>query len=93
MGSIADIEHPGSYYYRSGKAALNAAMQGLAAKLAPRGIGVLILHPGSVKTRMGPRNGISPEESVQGMRRLIDNFQLQKDTGRFLRYDGTVMSW
>jgi len=39
MGSIADIEHPGSYYYRSSKAALNAAMQGLAAKLEPRGIG------------------------------------------------------
>ncbi len=27
MGSIADIESPGDYYYRSSKAALNAAMQ------------------------------------------------------------------
>jgi NAD(P)-dependent dehydrogenase (short-subunit alcohol dehydrogenase family) len=93
MGSIADIQHPGSYYYRSSKAALNAAMQGLAAKLESRGIGVLILHPGGVKTRMGPRDGISAEESVRGMRRLIDRFELKKDTGRFLRYDGTVMPW
>lgn len=93
MGSIADIEHPGSYYYRSSKAALNAAMQGLAAKLEPRGIGVLILHPGGVKTRMGPRHGISPQESIEGMRRLIDRFDLKRDTGRFLRYDDTVMPW
>ena len=45
MGSIADIQSPGSYYYRSSKAALNAAMQGLAVQLRPMGIGVLILHP------------------------------------------------
>jgi NAD(P)-dependent dehydrogenase (short-subunit alcohol dehydrogenase family) len=93
MGSIADIQYPGSYYYRSSKAALNAAMQGLAAKMEPRGIGVLILHPGGVKTRMGPRHGISPEESVRGMRRLIDRFELKKDTGRFLQYDGANMPW
>jgi len=93
MGSITDIQRPGSYYYRSSKAALNAAMQGLAAKLKPRGIGVLILHPGGVKTRMGPRHGISTKESVHGMRRLIDRFELKKDTGRFLRYDGAVVPW
>ncbi|MEJ2725713.1 MAG: SDR family NAD(P)-dependent oxidoreductase [Deltaproteobacteria bacterium] len=56
MGSIADIESPGNYYYRSSKAALNAALQGLAVALKPRGIGVLILHPGGVRTRMGPRH-------------------------------------
>lgn len=92
MGSIADIESPGSYYYRSSKAALNAAMQGLAAALKPRKIGVLILHPGGVKTRMGPRGGISAEESVQGMRRIVERFTLE-GTGRFVKYDGTPMPW
>ncbi len=53
MGSIADIQSPGSYYYRSSKAALNAVMQGLSVELEPRGVGVLILHPGAVKTRTG----------------------------------------
>ena len=92
MGSIADIHDPGSYYYRSSKAALNAAFQGLAVELRPMGIGVLILHPGGVKTRMGPPHGISSEESVQGMRERIEKFKLEY-SGRFLKYDGTEMPW
>ncbi|MGD2112075.1 MAG: SDR family oxidoreductase [Gammaproteobacteria bacterium] len=92
MGSIADIHSPGSYYYRSSKAALNAAMQGLAEALKPHGIGVLLLHPGGVQTRMGPADGITPEESVRGMRRIIDRFD-PADCGRFLRYDGSAMPW
>lgn len=92
MGSIADIQSPDSYYYRSSKAALNAAMQGLSVQLKPLGIGVLILHPGGVKTRMGPRDGITPKESVLGMRHIIDRFTMA-DTGRFIRYDGTELPW
>lgn len=92
MGSIADIHSPGSYYYRSSKAALNAAMQGLSVQLRPLGIGVLILHPGGVKTRMGRRGAITPEESVRGMRQVIDRFTLA-DSGRFLRYDGIELPW
>lgn len=92
MGSIADIQSPGSYYYRSSKAALNAAVQGLSVELKGRGIGMLILHPGGVKTRMGPRNGISPEESVAGMRSMIEKFTMD-DTGCFFRYDGERMPW
>lgn len=92
MGSIADIQSPGSYYYRSSKAALNAAMEGLSAQLRPLGIGVLILHPGGVRTRMGPHGGVSAEESVRGMRRIIDGFTLA-DSGRFLKYDGTELPW
>jgi short-subunit dehydrogenase len=93
MGSIADIQRPGSYYYRSSKAALNATMQGLAVKLKSRGIGVLILHPGGVKTRMGPPHGISTEDSVRGMRKVIEQFDLEKDTGSFLKYDRTPLPW
>jgi NAD(P)-dependent dehydrogenase (short-subunit alcohol dehydrogenase family) len=92
MGSIADIQSPGSYYYRSSKAALNAAMQGLSIELKARQIGVLILHPGGVKTRMGPQGGISAEESVRGMRRIIDRFTLA-ETGKFMRYDGVELPW
>lgn len=92
MGSIADIQSPGSYYYRSSKAALNAAMQGLAVQLKPQGIGVLILHPGGVRTRMGPRHGISTEQSVREMRRVMDAFT-PEDSGRFLKYDGSELPW
>ncbi|MDW7773869.1 MAG: SDR family oxidoreductase [Desulfobulbaceae bacterium] len=92
MGSIADIESPGSYYYRSSKAALNAAMEGIAVALRQRDIGVQILHPGGVATRMGPQDGISAEESVRGMRRIIDGFSMEQ-SGSFRRYDGSEMPW
>ena len=92
MGSITDIHEPGSYYYRSSKAALNAAMQGLAVALQDKGVGVLLLHPGWVATRMGGSGGISPEESVRGLRKVIDTFTLE-DSGRFIQYDGTELPW
>ncbi len=92
MGSIADIGTPGSYYYRSSKAALNAAMEAISAALRARDIGVLVLHPGGVATRMGPSGGITTAESVQGMRRIIDNFSMEQ-SGVFLQYDNTMMPW
>ncbi len=92
MGSIADISTSGSYYYRSSKAALNAAMRGLSAELAPRGVGLLLLHPGGVVTRMGPSSGLSPEQSVDGMFKLAQRFD-RSMTGRFFRYDGTELPW
>jgi NAD(P)-dependent dehydrogenase (short-subunit alcohol dehydrogenase family) len=92
MGSIADIDIAGSYYYRTSKAALNAAMRGLSHILREQGIGVLLLHPGGVRTRMGPANGLTPEESVRGLRRVIDSFTLDQ-SGRFFNYDGTPLPW
>ena len=94
MGSIADISAPGSYYYRSSKAALNAAMKGLALAYRPMGIGVLILHPGWVKTRMGGLDEapLTPEVSVAGMRRLVEGY-MPEMSGRFYRYDGRELPW
>jgi NAD(P)-dependent dehydrogenase (short-subunit alcohol dehydrogenase family) len=93
MGSIAEIAAPGDTYYRSSKAALNAAMKGLSIALAERGIGVLLLHPGWVKTRMGGWDApLTPAESVAGMRALVDTFRMDM-TGRFFRYDGTEIPW
>ena len=34
----------------------------------------------------------SPEESVRGMRKVIDEFTLE-DSGRFIQYDGTELPW
>lgn len=93
MGSIADITAPSDYAYRSSKAALNAAMKGLTEALRPRGVGVLLLHPGWVRTRMGGDSApYSPEESVAGMRRLVEGFALSQ-SGRFLKFDGSAMPW
>jgi NAD(P)-dependent dehydrogenase (short-subunit alcohol dehydrogenase family) len=93
MGSIAEIEAPRDYAYRSSKAALDAAMHGLARELEPRGIGVLLLHPGWVRTRMGGSSApLSPEESVRGMLSLVDRFEPSM-SGGFFRFDGTRLPW
>jgi NAD(P)-dependent dehydrogenase (short-subunit alcohol dehydrogenase family) len=93
MGSIAEITTAGNYAYRSSKAALNAAMKGLSCALTERGIGVLLLHPGWVRTRMGgPDAPLTVEQSVAGMRKLVEGF-LPEMNGRFFRYNGTEIPW
>ncbi|MGR9100784.1 MAG: SDR family oxidoreductase [Gammaproteobacteria bacterium] len=93
MGSIADNGSGGSLLYRSSKAALNAAMKSLSVDLSERGVGVLVFHPGWVKTDMGGPNAlISPEVSIRGMIGIIDCFDLSQ-TGSFIKYDGTPLPW
>ena len=93
MGSIADNDSGGSILYRSSKAALNAAMKSLALELKNQSVGVLILHPGWVRTDMGGPNGlIDAEQSVAGMRAVLEYFSLAQ-SGSFVKYDGTAMPW
>lgn len=93
MGSIADITSPSDYAYRSSKAALNAAMKGLSFEAEKRGVGVLLLHPGWVRTRMGGDSApLGVKESVEGMSRLVEKFKAARN-GHFFRYDGREMPW
>lgn len=93
MGSIGDNGSGGFYGYRMSKAALNAAGVSLAHDLKPKGIAVVILHPGAVRTDMTDRQGdIEPEESARGMLARIDELELDA-TGRFLHQNGTVLPW
>ena len=93
MGSIADNGSGGSILYRTSKAALNAAMKSIAIDLEDRKIGVLVLHPGWVKTDMGGANAlIDARESVTGMRRVIAEFTPDQ-SGCFLKYDGSPLPW
>lgn len=93
MGSIAEINSPCDYAYRSSKAALNAAMKGLSYEVADRRVGVLLLHPGWVRTRMGGESApLSVEESVAGMRDLVEGFEIAQ-SGHFYRYDGSMIPW
>ncbi len=93
MGSIADNGSGSQYYYRSSKAALNAAMKSLAIDLAPQGIAAAVLHPGWVRTDMGGPSGlIDAEESVRGMRQVIDGLTTET-AGRFYNYDGREIPW
>ena len=93
MGSIADNGSGGSILYRSSKAALNAAMKSLSIDLQRDNIGVLIFHPGWVKTDMGgPHALIDAETSVCGMIKQISEFEMSQ-TGCFIKYDGMQLPW
>ena len=68
-------------------------MHGLAHELKPRGIGVLLLHPGWVRTRMGGSSApIGPEQSVRGMLSLVDRYEPSL-SGGFFRFDCARMPW
>ncbi len=83
----------GSYYYRSSKAALNAAMKSLSIELKPKNVGVLLLHPGWVQTDIGGKNAtLSTKQSILSMYEIIERFSI-KNTGEFIRYDGTPIPW
>lgn len=87
----------GAIFYRASKAALNRAMQLVAAKLADRGIAVVLLHPGAVVTERqsylaGAEGMVELNFSVTHMIETIDKLTI-KDSGRFIDYDGNTLPW
>jgi NAD(P)-dependent dehydrogenase (short-subunit alcohol dehydrogenase family) len=92
MGSIGD-NGGGWVPYRTSKAALNMAWSNLALEGRGRGITCMVLSPGWVKTRMGGSGAeITPKQSVDDMRKLIDRLRVS-EAGRFLRRDGSELPW
>lgn len=93
MGSIADNTSGGSYAYRSTKTALNTVVMSASHDLKSKGITVLALHPGWVRTDMGGPNGeLSVEESAAGLLNNLNNATL-KDSGSFFDVDGSIIDW
>lgn len=93
MGSIADNTSGGSYVYRASKAALNAVVKSLALDLGKRGITVVVVHPGWVKTDMGGRGApLDAPTSIAGLRKVVAGLK-PADAGRFVNYDGTPLPW
>ena len=61
--------------------------------LAERDLVCAVLHPGWVQTRMGGANApVTPEDSIRGMRRVIDGLS-PADSGEFLDYQGQRVHW
>ena len=86
MGSIADNTSGGFIAYRSSKSALNSAWRSLAVDNPD--VVCAVLHPGWVQTRMGGSSApLGPEESIAGMRRVIDSLGPEQ-SGGFFAYDG-----
>ena len=93
MGSMDDNGSGGCYMYRSSKAALNAILKSAAVDLRSRGVIVLTLHPGWVRTDMGGSGAlISAQTSVTGLRKIIDNAGLE-NSGKFYQYNGAEVPW
>ncbi|MBS0288501.1 MAG: SDR family oxidoreductase [Proteobacteria bacterium] len=94
MGSISENSSGGYYSYRASKAALNMIMKSLSIDLAPSHIDVLVLHPGWVKTRMGGASAqLQTQDSVKGMRQVIENYPSSPGTVKFMRYNGEIIPW
>lgn len=84
----------GSYYmYRSSKGALNQVIRNLSLELGPRGVAVIALHPGFVRTDMGgPRGAIDAPESVSGLLATLMK-ATAADNGRFVDHKGQDINW
>jgi len=93
MGSIGGMGNGGYALYRASKAAVNAVTKASALEFAPRGVAVLALHPGWVRTDMGGADAdIDALTSVRGMRKVVDQASA-RESGRFFDYTGAELPW
>ncbi len=61
--------------------------------LKPHGIKIVVLHPGWVQTDMGgPNATLTPADSVNSIRKLLAKLS-PADSGTFMRYDGSKLTW
>jgi NAD(P)-dependent dehydrogenase (short-subunit alcohol dehydrogenase family) len=93
MGSIDDNGSGGSYGYRMSKAALNMAGKSLAVDLTGRGVSVIILHPGMVRTEMiGNHGQVDPIDAARGLLARIDALTPEA-SGSFWHANGERLPW
>jgi NAD(P)-dependent dehydrogenase (short-subunit alcohol dehydrogenase family) len=92
VGSIDDNASGGNYGYRASKTAVNQIGTNLMHELKPRGIAVVLLHPGLVATDMTGGTGISSEDSARGLIERIDELTLES-SGAFWHAEGYELPW
>jgi NAD(P)-dependent dehydrogenase (short-subunit alcohol dehydrogenase family) len=92
LGSIAESSGM-TLPYSTSKAALNMLVKGFAALLASRGVIVVALSPGWVRTDMGGEHApLAPETSVPGLLPVPAGLK-RADSGKFLSYEGSEIPW
>jgi NAD(P)-dependent dehydrogenase (short-subunit alcohol dehydrogenase family) len=99
VGSIGENFTGGLYGYRMSKAAANMLGICLARDLAKRGIAVICLHPGSVRTEMtrGLTGGVvgdlvEPADAARGLLARIEELTIET-TGTFRHANGETLPW
>lgn len=97
VGSIADNSSGGDYAYRSSKAALNMIGKNLSLELKDKGVVVVILHPGVVRTNLNPGGdggpgAVEPEEAAGKLFHVLMSKGME-DTGKFWHREGQELPW
>ncbi len=93
MGSVALNTDGYHELYRASKAALNSLSRGLWTEVKGRGITMLNLHPGWVRTDMGgPSAPVSVEESARGLVAVIER-ERGKHRHAFITFQGDDLAW
>lgn len=93
LGSVALNESGDWENYRASKAALNTYARSFEVRHREDGFGVLLLHPGWVRTDMGgPGADIDVETSVTGMADIIER-RLGEKGCLYLDYRGETLPW
>ncbi len=93
MGSISARQNTSNFSYCASKAALNMFSKLLSNSLRSRGVIVVPMHPGWVKTRMGTQSApIERKDSISGMIQVIDSLTL-KESGMFIDWQGKKIDW
>ncbi len=93
-GSISNCWRDREYAYCMSKSALNMLSAILQNYSKTKGIKVLSIHPGWMRTDMGgPDADISPEEAAEGIYELsMKNWDVN-DKNIYMDYKGNLMSW
>lgn len=100
VGSLSENQSGGLWGYRMSKAAANMAGLNLAHALKPRGISVICLHPGSVRTQMTAGLTdvttvgmlVDPDTAARGLIARLDELTLET-TGTFRHANGEPLPW
>ena len=93
LGSVEGAKAGGTELYRASKAALNSFTRSFAARHKDKGIAVLSLHPGWVKTDMGGAGAdIDVETSAKGLVHTIERAEKDRRDG-FFDYKGETIPW
>lgn len=91
LGSIADNQSGGYYFYRISKAALNMFNKSFSQDYP--NIPSIVIHPGWVRTDMGGNNApISPEIAAINVSDLILTAN-NLSSGNFYNYKGEILPW
>ncbi len=92
-GSITNMTHFRGYHYYGSKAAMNMYTRALAWDPETKGITVIAIHPGWVRTDMGgPDAHLSTAQSAAGLLKVTDGLT-SADNGNFYTWEGSKLPW